>query len=149
MTTIAIDVGGVLASKQHDGQPIDGSMTAIELLDDKGFNLWIVSQCGKARARGTKKWLYDFGFDVLIPEAKQIYIGFDEQNKNRVLRQIKADYFIDDRWKHIRPACDIAKDRAITCFHLTDTPAWPPVPSNYIHVISWKQIVELVCIGIC
>lgn len=103
MKVLAIDVGGVLASKQHDGQPVEGSLEAIITLSQY-YDLWIVSQCGRNRALKTREWLQEWGFDKYIPREKQVYIGFDEPDKNRVLKEIEADYFVDDRVKHIKPA---------------------------------------------
>ena len=83
----AVDVGGVLASKQHDGEPVKGAMAALSELQDS-FDLQIVSMCGRNRALKTREWLVLNGFDRYF--SKQTYIGFDEKNKNRVLRQIEA-----------------------------------------------------------
>lgn len=100
----AIDVGGVLGSKQHDGSPVPYSLGAVKYLYEAGFELWIVSMCGKQRAIDTVDWLRENGFDRFIPDKRQIYIPFKDKNKNARLNEIGANYFIDDRLKHIVPA---------------------------------------------
>ena len=131
----AIDVGGVLASKQHDGVPVEGSLEAVEFLD-KHFDLYVVSQCGRNRALMTREWLREWKFP--IPELKQIYIPFSE-TKIPALHQIRARYFIDDRWKHVKPALRLPAIRMV--FHLD--PEGLSHADNfqkYVLVKSWEAV---------
>ena len=102
---VAVDLGGTLCDgPQGQSVPMAGSESALAQIES-AFEIFIVSQCGLATAEASKKWLADFKFN--IPLDHQIYIPFKECNKNRVLQEINAEYFIDDRLKHIAPATEI------------------------------------------
>jgi hypothetical protein len=130
----AIDVGGVLANKHHEGEPMAGSLQAVQQLAER-FELWVVSQCGKTRANNTKVWLAEQGF--LIPLQRQVYVSFKEE-KLPVLRSLGASYFVDDRGKHVVPAlhCKTIK----TVFHLAPEPLYEQ-RSRYKHVTSWDDLM--------
>jgi 5'(3')-deoxyribonucleotidase len=131
---IGIDVGGVLANKQHEGKLMP---FAAEVLGElaTAHKLYIVSQCGKARAEHTKGWLADQGVPIPLPD--QFYVGFKEQNKNRLLKRLAIDVFIDDRAKHIRPALELR----IYCLHFSDSPL--DVRSrHYAWVKDWLDVRE-------
>jgi hypothetical protein len=133
----AIDVGGVLASLQHDGEPMPGALKTLRALEDR-FELWVVSQCGKNRALRTAGWLA--AYDFPIPDERQIYIRFGEK-KAPVLSRIDAAYFIDDRMKHVFPALEVVRRRV---FHLAPTAdeALAHAP-RYKQVADWKAVADL------
>jgi hypothetical protein len=149
----AIDVGGVLASKQHDGEPVENSLDIIPELANL-YDLWIVSMCGTRRAEDTKLWLREWEFDRYIPVDHQIYIPFKDKNKNYQLDKIKAKYFIDDRIKHLRPAiqvpsivklfhfgddrAEIYADMRKECFYESLT---RKEPIEYIQITHWIEIL--------
>jgi hypothetical protein len=137
----AVDVGGVLASQQHDGEPVTDSLAALQLMEPH-FDLWIVSMCGVARAQHTKRWLRDNGFGDLFPHDKQIYIGFNHDSKNAALADLNATFFVDDRVKHVRPALGLPLMYCV--FHMS------PIPHEdmrthhrYAHVYGWADILDL------
>lgn len=135
----AVDVGGVLASKQHDGVPREGALEALADLDSY-FTLWVVSQCGKNRALMTKAWLKEWAFP--IPLERQIYVGFNE-NKWEPLRKLKAIYFVDDRLKHVVPALGLPMMYRV--FHLPEQVSdrlEAPQSEKYRLVTSWAEIVQ-------
>lgn len=99
---MAVDVGGVLADVRHSGDPMPNALTVLNILEQKGFEIHIVSQCGKQRAIQTKLWLRHHLFN--IPSDRQHYVSF-KQSKLPVLEKINANIFVDDRLKHIIPAC--------------------------------------------
>lgn len=130
----AVDVGGVLASKQHDGQPMEGSIEGVKRLQEH-FDVKIVSQCGLYRQRQTIKWLEEHFPNITLSD--QYYIGFDQPNKNKVLKQIGATYLIDDRAKHILPACRIG----VYGIHFGSPPLVPEYGSvYYTQIYHWSQI---------
>lgn len=134
----AIDVGGVLANKQHEGEAIAGALEAVKKLY-ASFRLEIVSQCGAKRAADTPRWLQNAGFSPYL--AAQTYIGF-KKRKTPVLAKIGARYFIDDRLKHVIPAA--TADKALTVFWLSqDQRAELPAKlSNVIKVKSWDEVMK-------
>lgn len=139
--TIAIDVGGVLADKQHEGEPKTGSLSVIARLY-QSQDLWIVSMCGKARAVHTRQWLAEHGFEEFIPPHKQIYIPFEAHNKNKELNRISATVFIDDRWKHIGPATNIPRLNCILfCAGEGQHEQWHR--SNVAVVHGWDEVEDL------
>jgi len=134
----AVDVGGVLASKQHDGQPLAGCLRYLPLLADK-YDLKIVSQCGKNRALLTRQWLGEH--DLAKYFSDQIYLGFEFPNKNVHLKKIGARTFLDDRKKHIFPALRLG----IKCFHLgSSEPELVAQGSLYTYVPDWEYLSYLV-----
>jgi hypothetical protein len=144
----AIDVGGVLASKQHDGEPLIGVKDAIDILSEK-FDLWIVSMCSESMEYKTTNWLYANEFHKYIPRRNWLYISFERGNKNRALVEINARYFIDDRLKHIQPALDLIHN--LKCFHFSDNHNYEISPyvninennyGNYIRVNNWMDVLD-------
>jgi hypothetical protein len=134
----AVDVGGVLASKQHDGLPVDGCKNVLRNLHEH-FTLHIVSMCGKQRQADTEAWLLQWELMPLF-EGRH-YLRFAEGDKNRVLRAINARYFVDDRLKHVVPALDMG----VKCFHMV------PVATNtgivrlgYYPVDNWLALEALI-----
>ncbi len=139
----AIDVGGVLASKQHDGEPEPGSLEALVQLSAK-FELFIVSMCGKKRETDTKLWLAEHKFP--IPPYKQFYVRFSG-SKLPVLNRIGAEYFIDDRAKHISAAiagCSTLK----TAFHYRDFNMAFDGVQSYQPVTAWYEVVAIMKDGL-
>ena len=132
----AIDVGGVLASKQHDGEPTIYSLESIQYLSNF-FDCWIVSMCGKQRALQTRMWLFREGFERFIPPAKQIYIPFSAGNKNEVLKDINARFFIDDREKHLKPAAELV---SLDCVYKFDPSTLPNRDNPWVMVPDWLAL---------
>lgn len=135
---LAIDVGGVLASQQHDGIPQTGSQGALWRLS-YAYDLWIVSQCGQKRRLDTAIWLAEHDFP--IPPERQIYVSFKE-TKIEPLHRIKAAYFIDDRMKHVKPALMLPLIQRV--FHYAadfdDLMTYPVEHPKYQRVLSWESI---------
>jgi hypothetical protein len=134
----AIDVGGVLASKQHDGLPMEGCAEALHELSTL-YDLWIVSQCGRNRALKTREWLDHWLLP--IPATKQIYVPFSE-TKVEPLRKLDAVYFVDDRIKHVVPA--INKVPSLRCvFHLVGEmkPEFQLQHPKYVWVPTWASLL--------
>lgn len=137
----ALDVGGVLASRQHDGQPRAGAIVALAQLH-QDFDLWVVSQCGRNRALKTREWIANFGLP--IPHAKQIYIPFGK-SKVPHLKELKAVYFVDDRIKHVGPALGVSSLKRV--FHMPEPGMELEVVSyfdKYRRVDSWDQLISKV-----
>jgi 5'(3')-deoxyribonucleotidase len=137
----AIDVGGVLASKQHDGEPMLGAKDAIDILSDK-FELWIVSMCSESMEYKTTNWLYANEFHKYIPRRNWLYIAFERGNKNRALVEIGANYFIDDRIKHIKPAFQVQSLKTLFHFSPQNENMFKFNNNNYIKVYSWMDVLD-------
>jgi len=133
---LAIDVGGVLASLQHDGEPVAFSKAAIKALRQK-YHIVIVSQCGKNRAAHTKLWLAKHNFG--IPLEDQYYVSTKE-SKAPVLTRLRASFFVDDRFKHVMPALAVPTMESV--FHFTERTPYQTVPFKYRQVGNWKAIVS-------
>ena len=138
----AIDAGGVLANKQHEGAPMEGAHEALWRLSAL-YDLHLVSQCGQQRRLDTAMWLATH--DLPIPPEKQHYVSFKEF-KAPVLERIDARYFVDDRMKHVRPALEVP--RLIRVFHFApgfdDVFGEPSDHPKYVRVGDWKEILPLV-----
>lgn len=135
----AVDVGGVLASLQHDGMPTMDSLPILHELEPY-FELWVVSMCGKGRALHTRHWLKQWMFP--FPVERQIYIPFRDKNKNAELKKIGARYFIDDRIKHIAPALNHCPKLVLALHFQFDRPIMPGqvIENRYLNVNTWKQV---------
>lgn len=134
----AVDVGGVLASKQHDGEPMPGVREGLIRLYDK-FDLQIVSMCGRNRALKTREWLDHYALAPFF--SHQTYIGFEHRNKDKVLREIDAEYFVDDRAKHVRPALMLPRMKKV--YHLCPREeAVDTFIRRYVWVSGWDNIIE-------
>lgn len=132
----AIDVGGVLASQQHDGEPIAGALAALIVLNEV-FELQLISMCGPKKATATYLWLRQHGLEQYF--KGQTYIPYSHQNKNAELVRVKASFFIDDRWKHIGPALEI---KGLNCFHLnTLNEKKVSVSPQYNPVETWEEVM--------
>lgn len=132
----AVDVGGVLASQQHDGLPAEGVVAALEQLQHH-YEFHVVSQCGKTRALDTEDWLHQHGLTKYF--ETQNYIGFNHHDKNGVLIRLGATVFVDDRWKHIGPAMGI---QGMTCFHFNERPVLDVVGPQYVHTRNWSEVLS-------
>lgn len=128
----AIDVGGVLANKHHEGPPQPG---VVEILNElaQQYTLWVVSQCGLKRRLYTEQWLAAHSFP--IPPERQIYVSFKE-TKTPMLSAIRANYFVDDRFKHVSPA--LAVPSMVRVFHFGIENLFPV--GKYMPVASWRDI---------
>jgi hypothetical protein len=134
----AVDVGGVLASKQHDGFPIEGAVSALATLS-KHYMLWVVSQCGRNRALQTEEWLRDHKMEMFFHPEHRIYVSFKE-NKTEPLRTLKAEYFVDDRMKHCVPAQNV--DSIDTIFLFGKQDEWTPYKTGkIINVETWWDLI--------
>lgn len=136
---LAVDVGGVLASLQHEGVPREKAAEVLTVLSAT-YELWVVSQCGKQRAAMTRAWLQDH--ELPFPPERQRYVPFKEK-KTPTLRRINAEYFIDDRMKHVRDALTIKTMRRV--FHMPalprDVPGEIPNDPRYSLVVHWEGVL--------
>jgi len=113
----ALDVGGVLASMQHDGEPQEGSREFLYAHLDM-FEFWVLSQCGTTRKHDTIKWLKEHDFP--IPHSRQLYVNFSEL-KWPDINSFNMRYFIDDPPRHVVPAersCPYVKAFFLFGYHL-------------------------------
>lgn len=140
---IGIDVGGVLASLQHEGQyPSDANRVIIEL-QSLGHRLFIVSQCGKQRQQETRKYLKDNG--TPINQDSQYYIDFKVKTKAGLIDKLNLDVLIDDRPKHGFAAINLG------CYwlHFTEFPLlekWRQDIDDglYCHVRNWQEVRQAI-----
>lgn len=136
---MAVDVGGVLASKQHDGEPASGAKEALSYLSHF-CTLHIVSMCGSSRAIQTHDWLSDH--DLAGFFATQTYIPFSHVDKNRELQRLGAQIFVDDRLKHVVPALSLG----VRCYHMAPVGAAVSEAQqgnpNYVPVPSWASLIN-------
>jgi len=135
----AVDVGGVLASQSHDGDPSDDTRVVVRELAIV-YDLHIVSMCGRNRALRTREWLTYYGLAEHFKD--QHYIGFDKKNKNDVLVKIGATHFIDDRWKHIGPALMLNN---VKCFHFCDEEDridGAILSKQYVWSPTWEEVLR-------
>jgi hypothetical protein len=103
---IGIDCGGVLfitntkfesSEKEDTTQTEDwvpGAVAGLRILHEEGYELFVVSFCGKRRAAETRQKLLEVR-DLIPPE--NVFIVKDKFKKGQVCREHRLEMLIDDR----------------------------------------------------
>lgn len=108
---LGIDIGGVLIDRANDDADtsffgpnyllttaVTDAFTSIRRLSNSGYNIYLVSKCGKKTEEKTRHWLahHQF-FEKAAVLRSNIRFCRKRNEKAQICAEIGAGYFIDDR----------------------------------------------------
>lgn len=151
---IGIDMGGVLANKSKDYEDdtkehkglinVDDALDTLLSLKPSGHELYLVSFCGKRRARATRE-----GINKMYPKLfDELYFVKKKTYKKDIIRHLGLDVMIDDTMDILLSCQDDCRDTQL--IHFTgamdkDSP-YRKKDENYKGWVcdTWEEIEKLI-----
>lgn len=153
---LGVDIGGVLMDKANDDSDtsffgpnylltaaVADAFTSIRTLSNSGYNIYLVSKCGKTTEEKTRHWLeHHHFFEEAAVAPQNIRFCRKRNEKAQLCAEIGATYFIDDRLEVLSYLTNVpnlylfnADEREVQQFSSALT--------RVTRVWSWKEVTLL------
>lgn len=154
---IGVDIGGVIIGRINDKADtsffgahyldtpeIENAISSLELLSDAGFEIFLVSKCGKNVQEKSINWLEQHNFFARSGVATEnLRFCRTRPEKAQICSDINASYFVDDRLEVLSYLRDV---QHLFLFNADDKEVakFAPYLGRVHRTNSWTEIAQLI-----